>query len=57
MPGKRGRPITIQSNDPAIIRRREKTADRVRRYNERKRAERDHALTLAIRKPAQLSPM
>lgn len=47
MPGKRGRPITIQSNDPAIIRRREKTADRVRRYNERKRAERDHALTLA----------
>lgn len=42
MPGKRGRPITIQSNDPSILRRREKTAERVRRYFERRRAERDN---------------
>lgn len=46
MPRKRGRPITIQGNDPAIIRRREKTAERVRRYNERKRADRVNALTM-----------
>lgn len=46
MPGKRGRPITIQSNDFDIVRRREKTAERVRRYHERKRAERDSAVTL-----------
>lgn len=44
MPGKRGRPITLQSNDPAIIRRREKNAERVRRYLERKRADRDNAV-------------
>lgn len=40
MSGKRGRPISIQGSDPAIIRRREKTAERVRRYVERKRTER-----------------
>lgn len=35
---KRGRPISILGDDLAIVRRREKTAERVRRYLERKRA-------------------
>lgn len=40
MSKKRGRPISILGDDPAIVRRREKTAERVRRYLERKRATR-----------------
>ncbi|KAK1086006.1 hypothetical protein LTR33_001785 [Friedmanniomyces endolithicus] len=44
MPRKRGRPVSIESDDPTIVRRREKTLERTRRYHARKRAARDEAI-------------
>jgi hypothetical protein len=37
MAGKRGRPILSGINDPAAVRRRQLTLDRVRRYHQRRR--------------------
>lgn len=38
MPQKRGRPVSVATNDPVVLRRREKTAARVKRYYDRQRA-------------------